>query len=431
MNAANYVVAGDRRGCRLSLAVQQESRASIAKVVKAINVSGEDLSVWSTIDDCAVRSIVAQQAKIGVSLPRVGVVAHKKMRDFESGSDRLKLFSISNSHAQAATLLARKLAGVRRELKRSKRNARQLKLAKLGSQCHTIEPRRANNFEWRVGPTAHRQIGRFENADAWIQDRFGQAAHVGRGVNPRQVCRVEELRTLPAFEFDDLQLDVDSQLILEEQGEFANRHSVPDRYAMKADERLLAIVEYRACNGSTVDRIRPVENDKPDAEFARCLHGVTHGRYIGIEARTDVLNIEYDRIDLIEHRRCWPMRVSVETKNGNAGVAFSAITNNGDVELSLQPVFGTENAHEINCLGIVQNSNGAFAVSIDTRLIGDQCNSLPAKRCEIITRQNVNAGQYRHVSVTGRQLHNAQQKRDPFAVSNEIRAHKVQTNQHN
>jgi len=111
-------------------------------------------------------------------------------------------------------------------------------------------------------------------------------------------------------------------------------------------ERLRVVIEHRTGNINSIDRIGPVEDDKPFLVLGCCFERFPHGRDIGIEPRPDILNIEYHGIDFGKHCggrfTCFPIQ-AVDLKSS---FRIPAIVHLRDVELSLEAMLWTKQSFE-------------------------------------------------------------------------------------
>src|SRR5262249_23237545 len=101
-------------------------------------------------------------------------------------------------------------------------------------------------------------------------------------------------------------------------------------------------IEHWTGDRHTAYGIGPIEHDELLSVLSADLHRLAHGRYIGIEARADVLNVEQDRIDVGQHRRCRPPRLAVEAKHLQSRSCVLCIADLRDVELAFKAVLGAE-----------------------------------------------------------------------------------------
>jgi len=411
--------------------VQQVSTTSFPERGEPVMVRGQDFRIRQPFSNSLERPVISEQANVCVDFPGVRIGSCEVSRDLESDPQRVESFTIGDGQSNTATSLAGKLARVRCEASGFERYTGKGGTVQIGGQCRSIDPGRTDNFKRRVGAAPDRHIGRLEQADTGIQNRLGKAADIWRWVDPWEFSCVEIFATLPALQFNNLQVDIDGHFRLEKASELTHGHAVTNREAMEADERLLAVVQHRARDVNAVDRVRAVENNKSDVVVGSRLHRVTHRRNIGIEARTDVLDIKHNGIDSIEHFRSWPSDFSVKTEDLNSGAGIDVIINNRDVELPAKAVFRAKYPHELNIFGVMQKENGALPVSVDAGVVGDQRDPVAMQRLEIVARQNVDASQHGCVVAAGNQQEQRAQKSKWSAEINDSWAHHFQIEQHN
>src|SRR5207249_3288308 len=82
---------------------------------------------------------------------------------------------------------------------------------------------------------------------------------------------------------------------------FANRHAMPHRDRELADERLEAGGEHRAFHGESADRVRPIADDRLDAMPSGGAKTVGHRIDVGVDAGSDVLEIDHQRVNAPQH----------------------------------------------------------------------------------------------------------------------------------
>ena len=86
----------------------------------------------------------------------------------------------------------------------------------------------------------------------------------------------------------------------------ANRHrQVP----VEPDRRLILHGSFHI---EAVDRIRAIEHDDRQLAPRGLFHRIGHGRRIRVEARADVLQIDDQGVDALQHRAGRPPRVAVK-----------------------------------------------------------------------------------------------------------------------
>ncbi len=112
-----------------------------------------------------------------------------------------------------------------------------------------------------------------------------------------------------------MQVELELQLVLKQAGQLANRQAMPHGQAMKADERFAPRIEHGPGDIDTADGIRPIKHDESLAVLGTGLHRFAHRRFVRVEPRANILNVEDDRVDGFEHRSRWPARLSIQAKD--------------------------------------------------------------------------------------------------------------------
>ena len=122
-----------------------------------------------------------------------------------------------------------------RELDWHKARARQTCPVQFVRQPRIVDVRRADHFERSVRAAAHRER-RLQQTDARVEDRFGQVAHVGRGIAPGQTSLVEPHIARPAFHLNDRQIRMVMPFGIIHPGLLTDSHPVAQRDRMKGHE---------------------------------------------------------------------------------------------------------------------------------------------------------------------------------------------------
>ena len=108
------------------------------------------------------------------------------------------------------------------------------------------DPGRADELERPRRPAAFRDVRAFEQHRARIHDRGVERRHVRRRHDPRQPGLVVSTSRAASRHRHDLELGADAEVIVEEPRQLADRHAVPHRDRILADERLEPALEHRA-----------------------------------------------------------------------------------------------------------------------------------------------------------------------------------------
>lgn len=118
---------------------------------------------------------------------------------------------------------------------------------------------------------------------------------------------------------------------------------------MKAYERFEALSQERTLPHETTHRIRSIQNDEAHPGFRARLHGQRHGPYEGVNANTDVLQIEDQCVQPFEHFGRGLTDFGVQRMNGQAGDRIRVVLGLDHVVLFLAscPVLGAEQSIDL------------------------------------------------------------------------------------
>src|SRR5262245_49942838 len=109
----------------------------------------------------------------------------------------------------------------------------------------------------------------------------------------------------PAFHRDNLEIAIDLEVVVEHLREFADGHSVASRQWELSDERSVFGLKNVSGHLEAVNRIRSIANDYSLVESLRSTHAVRKCVNKCVDATTDVLHVEHERIDVRQHRFRW------------------------------------------------------------------------------------------------------------------------------
>ena len=157
----------------------------------------------------------------------------------------------------------------------------------------------------------HREVGRVRT---WVDP----GALAERPAIPRCGFR------LPAGHFDDAVIDLEFEAVNEPAAHFAERQSVPHRHCARADEAFPARSQARPSTGRP-RRIRPVEYPHALAEPCCGLQHVTQRRDERVDAAAEVLQVDEQHVERVEHRVRGAAHFAVEAENQYAKPAAHKI----------------------------------------------------------------------------------------------------------
>ena len=234
---------------------------------------------------------------------------------------------------------------------------------------------------------------RLNRANTRIHGRLHQVPHVRRRVDPRQAGLVEPGVPTPVSHLDHRQLGVDALLIVEKARQLAHRQAVSHRHAKRTGEAERRLVEQRAFDLPAVDRVRPVEHHHLDAVLRRLLEHQRHRRHVGVEPRSDVLEVDHHRVDASQHLRRWLARRPIQRVDDQAGLLVLGRWH-FFVENPADAVLGAEERDQRQTLGLREEIDGGGAVPGPAGVVGDEPDATALEPLEPLGAQDVDSGQH-------------------------------------
>ena len=117
-----------------------------------------------------------------------------------------------------------------------------------------------------------------------------------------------------------------------------------------ANERATIWLQYRPIN--EVIGVRAITDDEGLPLFGARLHEVVHRGDIGIEARTDILQIENEEVNIGEHLGGRALALSVEAHHGKSRFLVHTTTYILPcIDLATKAMLGDEETYDIDALG--------------------------------------------------------------------------------
>ena len=150
---------------------------------------------------------------------------------------------------------------------------------------------------------------------------------------------------------------------------------------------LTAIVDTGEC------ALKKTEIYKPDIVLSGSVHGLTHGRDIGIKPRANILDIENQSVDADQHVSCRAAVPAIQTDDIDSGGGIPAVIYYRDILRTNRTVLGAEQRDEINFPGFMQKLDGAASLAVDTCLVGDQSDMSALELFETIPVKYIDATQ--------------------------------------
>ena len=170
------------------------------------------------------------------------------------------------------------------------------------------------------------------------------------------------------------------------------RHAVTDRHREVTDEAELRLVERRAFDLEAVDRVGAVEHDDRQLPLRRLLHHVRHRGHVGVEARADVLEVDHDRVEPLEHRRGRTPAVAVERVDRQTRPARRLAAGTLASSMPRMPCSGLNSATSSTSFASCRRSIAVAPSLRPAGVVRDQADALAVERRESLRAQHVEAG---------------------------------------
>ena len=129
---------------------------------------------------------------------------------------------------------------------------------------------------------------------------------------------------IPTLHLDDREFDIELQRRNEPACHLSDRQAVAHRHGAGADETLPAGFEQQSFDGAP-GRIWPIKHPHGLALARAILKQVAERRDERVYAATDVLQVDEQHIEVIEHRVAGPARSAVKTEHRDAVLRVAEI----------------------------------------------------------------------------------------------------------
>jgi hypothetical protein len=181
---------------------------------------------------------------------------------------------------------------------------------------------------------------------------------------------------------------------------------VPDGQRVNSNEGREFRLDKVAFDALAGDRIGTIEDDDRQASLGCSFLDQAQRRNIGRKTHSDVLDIEDQRLKIVQHGRCGLARFAVQAMDWPTSAGVNGL---GNMDASLvraaRAMLRTEEGRKANPVAGGQEVDGAAQARVDARLIGNQPNALALDRgWETIFEQSLQARSECHKSssATGR-----------------------------
>ena len=218
----------------------------------------------------------------------------------------------------------------------------------------------------------------------------------GDGITHGAPVSSQYLLTTPAFHPHDFQRRAETKALVEELRELADGHAVAHRDRILADERLEAGFEHRALDLDAADRVRPVAHDHRHAMASRGVQAVRHRVDERVDARADVLEVDDERVEALEHLGGRLARLAVERVDGDLPPAVRGVRRLDHVVLQvrMEPVLRPEDGAKRHAVRASHPFDDVAETVIDGGGIGHHADApaVEPPRCQEHFRAQPHAG---------------------------------------
>ena len=264
----------------------------------------------------------------------------------------------------------------------AKGDAGKIEFAKLFGPCIGVDERCSVEEKRQRRSAAFAQLGALDMDGRGKNDAGVDVGNVRRRKYPRQTGLVAPHIARPVLHFDDLKVAANAEMLIEHFCELADRHTVPCRIAYWPTNDLNASSVIVALDIVSVDRIWTVADDDSLAIFCGRAHAAGHRVYERVDAASDVLQIDDERIDVRNHFLGRLADLAVERIDHDAGPRIADVRSLDHVVLNVpaDAVLRTEKRRQVDFGMFVKYVRRMLKrVRQNRRLVADETDALPAE----------------------------------------------------
>src|SRR6059058_5677108 len=200
----------------------------------------------------------------------------------------------------------------------AKERAGQFRIVKLATKNFGVDERRTEYFKRPCCAATFGNVCTFEKTHAGINRGGAERWHVRRRHHPPKAGLIKPHRALPIFHRQDRQPTIEECFVSELSGQFANRAAMPSRNRMQANKGSVFRIEGRSFGCNAVDWVWSIKDQNMNACLLTGAHTEIHRPNERVIARADILKINKEKIDIVQHFPGWLAMVAVETVDWNA-----------------------------------------------------------------------------------------------------------------
>ena len=247
----------------------------------------------------------------------------------------------------------------------------------VGDHLTGIDVRRPEQLQRSGGATPFRQGRALQHHRARIGPGHGKVGGVGAGVDPaalghRPAVAGGRIR-LPAGHGDHLALHVELEGGDEPAGQLAHGHAMAHGQRPGADKALPARLQQGALHGPARG-VGAVEYPHGLLVPGGGFEHVAQGGDEGVDAATQILQIDQQHVEAVHHRRGGPAHLAVQAEHGDAVLGVEVVGGLDHVVLLVpaQAVLGPEGRRQLDVGQGRQGVDGVLQIAGDGGRMGEQ-----------------------------------------------------------
>src|SRR5437773_1103948 len=277
-----------------------------------------------------------------------------------------------------------------------------------------VEPRRAEDLERTRRPAPLRHVRPFQQHLAGIDDRGVEGRHVRRGKDPGKTGVGEEHAPPPSLHrhhgeraasgaahpdavgAPDGAAAAVGHAQVDERGQLAERQPVAHGDGIETHERGVSGPDQVPLERLAAERIRPIEDDDLLAGGGAGLERERRRPLEGVDARPDVLELDEQQVDALQHLRRGRAGLRVEAVDRNAELGIDAVSRLDHVVLLLagEAVLRPEEGAQALAAETADDVACRDQLGRDGRGVQEQPDPPAAQPPRPLARQHLEAGEH-------------------------------------
>ena len=180
-----------------------------------------------------------------------------------------------------------------------------------------------------------------------------------------------------------VQVGFERKFLVEQARQFAHAHAVADGDGVETNEGSECRIQHIAFHGGAANGIGAIEHNEWQAAMGAGGHAQAHGVEVGIEADADILDIEDQSVQVLQHGLVGLAPLPIEAVGQNSGLAVARGVHGDAVGgIAADAVLWSKELHQFDVLDLVQLVGCGPQARVDTRGICDQPQALAGNQGE-------------------------------------------------